>query len=77
LSGFAKRRNIVLTLLSDSNSAMIEAFDVLNETSAWAAGIAHPIIFVTDPNGVITHRFSRWDYSVRPEIDDVLRALKN
>ena len=55
---------------------MIEAFDVLNENASWAAGIAHPAIFVTDAKGVITHRFSKEDYSVRPEIDDVLAALK-
>lgn len=55
---------------------MIEAFDVLNEGSAWAAGIAHPAIFATDPKGVIAYRFSEKEYSVRPEIDDVLEALK-
>lgn len=76
LAGFAKRRNITLTLLSDSNSAIIKAFDVLNENTSWAAGIAHPIIFVTDAGGIITHRFSEDDYSVRPDIDPILGALR-
>ena len=56
---------------------MIEAFDVLNQDSSWHSGIAHPIIFVTDAKGVITHRFSEFDYTSRPDVDRVLKAVKN
>ena len=76
LAHFAKRRKVAFTLLSDSNTEIIEAFDVLNDGSSSHSGIAHPIIFVTDAKGVITHRFSGFDYSSRPDVEDVLEALK-
>lgn len=76
IAQFAKRRRIGFTLLADSFSEIIEAFDVLNNDSSWHSGIAHPIIFVTDPKGVITHRFSGFDYTSRPDVGDVLAALK-
>lgn len=76
LAGFAKRRKVAYPLLADSNTEIIEAFDVLNDGSSFHSGIAHPIIFVTDPKGVITHRFSGFDYSSRPDVDDVLDAIK-
>lgn len=76
LAGFSRRSKVSYPLLSDSNTEIIEAFDVLNDGSSFHSGIAHPIIFVTDPKGVITHRFSGFDYSSRPDVDDVLDALK-
>ena len=76
LAHFAKRRKVAFTLLSDSNTEIIEAFDVLNDESTFHSGIAHPIIFVTDAKGVITHRFSEFDYSSRPDVSDVLEAFK-
>jgi len=66
--------------LSDSSAAIIEAFDVLNENFAAGSagyGIPHPIIFVIDANGVITHRFSEADYADRPDIGSVLKAIGN
>ena len=76
LAHFAKRRKVAFTLLSDSNTEIIEAFDVLNDESTFHSGIAHPTIFVTDAKGVITHRFSEFDYSSRPDVSDVLEAFK-
>lgn len=79
LTRFARRQKIDLTLLSDKDSRLIKAFDVLDNSVAESApwyGLARPIIFVIDPKGVITHRFSNIDYQTPPEPDDVLNALR-
>lgn len=67
-----------MTLLSDDGSAIIKAFDVLNKSFAESSpdhGIAYPIIFISDSQGKITHRFSGLNYTIRPEIDDVIKAI--
>lgn len=79
LDEFARRHRSRLTLLADPESEMIRAFGVLNDRfppGSPGHGIAHPIIFVIDPNGVITHRFSKEDYELRPEVEIVLDALQ-
>ena len=43
--------------------------------SSWC-GVVLPIIFVVDKEGVIRHRFSKRDYSNRPEVDVILDVLK-
>lgn len=79
LTRFARSRKIGFTLLADKGSALIKAFDVLDhsapEGSAWY-GLARPIIYVVDPKGKITHRFSGSNYTVRPSPDEVLQALR-
>ncbi|NKB57620.1 MAG: redoxin domain-containing protein [Alphaproteobacteria bacterium] len=79
LTSFAKRRNIGFKLLADSDAAIIKAFDVVNESfpkdAPWY-GVAVPIIFVTNAEGVITQRFSEVPYSNRPKIDLVLNAIR-
>ena len=79
LRRFANRHDIAYTLLSDPDSEIIQAFDVLNERHApgsFAYGIAHPIIFVIDPGGIVRHRFSEEVYSVRTDHDVVVQALR-
>lgn len=78
LARFAKRRDIRFTLLSDPNSEAIQAFDVLNEDfppKSAGYGIARPVIFVVDSNGVIKGRFSESNYRERPDMDTVLNTL--
>lgn len=78
LAGFAHQRDIGMTLLSDKGSAIIKAFDVLNESFAEGSpdhGIAYPIIFISNADGVITHRFSGLNYTIRPDIDTVSKAI--
>ena len=80
LRRFAGRRKIGYTLLSDPDSEIIRAFDLLNERyrpGSYAHGVPHPAIFVVDPDRTITHRFSEETYRNRPEIDVVLDALRN
>ncbi len=79
LARFAAGRDIAFTLLADEKSAIIEAFGMIDERyppgSPWH-GLARPITFVIDANGVITHRFSSRDYRDRPSVESVLKALR-
>ena len=66
-------------MLSDPRSEIIGAFGVLDRTIAPGSpgyGIARPIIFAIDADGVIRHRFSKSDYTIRPDIDSVLETLR-
>ncbi len=79
LQRFAGRRKISYTLLSDPESSVIRAFDLLNEQyrpGSRAHGVPHPAVFVIDPDGVVTHRFAETRYSRRTEIDIVLESLR-
>ncbi len=79
LARFAKRRKIGFTLLSDPKSEIIRAFGLLNKRHAPGSayhGISHPMILTIDPKGVVRARFSETDYSQRPDIDAVLRAVR-
>jgi len=75
LADFGTRRSIGFTMLSDPKSTIIRAFDVL-DTRYSGFAIAHPIVFVIDPHGVIRHRFSASHYTERPEIDVILETLR-
>ncbi len=76
---FAADRGIGYTLLADRKAEIISAFGLINEqfprSSRWY-GIALPMMFVIDPKGVITHRFSSTNYRERPDPGMVLRALR-
>ncbi len=56
LARFAAANNIAYTLLADEKAAIIGAFGLIDEqfprASPWY-GIAHPAIFVIDPQGVV------------------------
>ncbi len=78
LKRFAGRRNISYTLLSDPESVVIRAFDLLNEQyrpGSRAHGVPHPAIFVIDPDGVVMHLFAEQTYSRRTLIDLVRESL--
>jgi peroxiredoxin len=79
LTRFSKRRKIGFTLLSDPDSAIIRAFDLLNNDfppGQPGHGLSLPLMFIIDAKGIITHRFSDPDYSWRPAIDTVLKAIR-
>lgn len=80
LATFAKRYDIGFKLLADADASVIKAFGVVNESFPknvpWY-GVAVPIIFVTNAEGVITRRFSEVPYTNRPKIDLVLNAIRN
>lgn len=78
LAEFAKKDMIDYPLLSDTDSATIEAFGILNkdmEEGSRFYGIPHPAVYVVAPDGTVTHRFSEEGYKERPEVDEVAEAL--
>lgn len=76
---FARRHKIAFTLLADEKVEIIEAYDMANpqyeKGSAWY-GIAQHAIFVIDPKGTLTHRFTTDDYRDRPSPEAVLAVLQ-
>ena len=76
---FAQAENIAFTLLADKKVEIIEAFSMTNprypKGSSWY-GIAVPAVFVIDPKGIITHRFTTTNYRDRPSPEAVLDALR-
>jgi hypothetical protein len=68
LAEFAKRRSITYPLLSDNDSQVIRAFDLLNEEfpkdHVWF-GIPHPGTYVLNPQGVVTAKYFEADYRER------------
>lgn len=79
LARLGKRAKITYPMLSDSGSAIISAFGLLAENyppGSFYYGVPHPAIIVIDAEGTVSHRFSEGDYTDRPDIDTVLKALK-
>ena len=78
LARFARDRGIEFPLLSDSKSEIIHAFGLRNERyrpGSPAYGIAHPMLFVIDGQGIVRRRHAGRNYRERPEPDVVLDGL--
>ena len=75
LARFAKRLSLKFRILSDPKRVLIQAFDALDKAAGY--DLPHPIIFVIDPIGTITHRFSPKYYTERPAVQEVLQALRS
>ena len=78
LAEFAARRSITFPLLSDSGSAIIKQYGILNTTVAAASpqyGIPFPGTFIVDAKGVVTSRHFETAYQERDTITSVLVKL--
>lgn len=78
LSQFAERRGINITLLSDPDSAAIDAFGLRNEgykDNPKAYGAPHPAIFIVSPAGEIRAKLYEENYKDRPPASAVLDAI--
>lgn len=86
LSEFSLDRGIDLTLLSDPDSAMVDAFGVRDPMYAdpehFAWGVPYPVTFVLGPDGVILAKFwhepglgQEGGYRSRIDTNDVLTVL--
>lgn len=78
LARFAAKHDAAIPLLSDPDSATIDALGIRNETvaeSSPAYGIPHPVVFVVAPDGTIQAKLWREDYKERPPLDEILAAL--
>ena len=75
LKRFSDRAHITFPLLSDSDSAIIRRYGILNETVAKnnsAYGIPHPGIYVLDHRGIVTGKYFQEDYRVRDTSASIL-----
>jgi peroxiredoxin len=81
LADFAKRRRVMFPLLSDSGSATIKRFGILNttipESDAETYGIPFPGTFMVNPQGVVTARFFEPAYEERNTAGSILVRLGN
>src|SRR5579872_138187 len=76
LKSFADRRNIEFPLLSDPDSSLIRAYDVLNsEGVGQNKGMARPGYFFIDTTGVIREKFFEAKYRERLTGNSVLSKL--
>ena len=68
LKRFAASRGITFPLLSDSGSAVIRRYGIVNEQQepgSRSYGVPHPGTFIVDRNGVVTARFFEDAYQER------------
>jgi hypothetical protein len=78
LADFAARRGITFPLLSDTGSAVIRKYGILNTTVPTANatyGIPFPGTFILDARGVVTSRHFETAYQERDTITSVLVKL--
>ena len=79
LADFSKRRGITFPLLSDTGSAIIKEYGILNTTvpssNQLQFGIPFPGTFLLDRRGVVTSRFFEAAYQERDTISSVLVRL--
>ena len=75
LKSFADRQHITYPLLSDPNSKIIRAFDILNETTkpgTLAYGIPYPGVYIVDAEGRVVSKYFEDDYRERVSTADIL-----
>lgn len=76
LNSFSERRKIEFPLLSDPDSKVIEAYDVLNaEATGQNKGMARPGYFFIDTSGVIREKFFEVKYRERLTGNNVLSKI--
>ena len=78
LALFAERRDIDIALLSDPDSAAIDAFGLRNENYAdnpKVYGVPHPVVFVVSPDGEIQAKLYQESYKDRPAIEAILDEI--
>ncbi len=75
LKDFADRQHITYPLLSDTDSKIIRAFGILNETvkqGTSAFGIPYPGVYVVDVQGKVIAKYFEDDYADRVSTADIL-----
>jgi hypothetical protein len=78
LKNFADRKQITYPLLSDSDSKIIRAFGILNETvpaNSRGYGIPNPGTYVVDPSGKVVAKFFEDDFKERTPALEILDRL--
>lgn len=75
LEKFATDKGITYPLLSDSDSAVIKSFGILNkESSDRTAGIPYPGTYLIDSEGIIRAKLFLDGYKERHATDELIRV---
>ena len=81
LADFSTRRGITFPLLSDTGSATIKRYGILNttvpETNQQTYGIPFPGTFMLNARGVVTSRFFEQAYQERSTVGSIMARLGN
>jgi len=75
LKNFADRQHIEYPLLSDPESKIIRAFDILNDTvkpGTFSYGIPYPGVYILDAQGKVEAKYFEDDYKDRVATADIL-----
>jgi AhpC/TSA family/Disulphide bond corrector protein DsbC len=75
LKSFADRQHITYPLLSDPDSKIIRAYDILNETTKPGSppyGIPYPGVYVVDAQARVVSKYFEDDYKDRVSTADIL-----
>ena len=75
LKNFTDRQHIAYALLSDPESKIIRAFDILNETTkpgTFTYGIPYPGIYIVDVQGKVVSKYFEDDFRNRVSTADIL-----
>jgi hypothetical protein len=75
LKTFADRQHITYPLLSDPDSKIIRAYDILNETTkpgTLTYGIPYPGVYIVDAHGKVVSKYFEDDYKDRVSTADIL-----
>lgn len=78
LKKFKKRRSISFPLLSDPESEIIKAWDIMNpdyKRGHYAHGVPYPLIAFVSPDGTIQAKLYEQSYKDRPENELILERL--
>lgn len=76
LNAFAEKHNLDYPLLSDFNKEVSKAYDVLYENFLGLLGVSKRSVFVVDRDGTIRYRWVTEDAKVKPNFDEIRKALK-
>ncbi|HEY0969317.1 MAG TPA: peroxiredoxin family protein [Opitutaceae bacterium] len=72
------KHGLTFPLLSDAGSKTIDAYGIRNqEAKGRAVGVAHPVLFILDQQGVVRAKLMRDNYKERPEVDEIVATAKS
>lgn len=79
LAGFAKKFGVTYKMMSDRESAMIDAFKIRDpqyKEGSRAYGVPMPGIFVVDTKGVVQAKLAEDGYKVRPPSEAIIESVE-
>ena len=63
------------TILTDKDHSVIDRYGLFNPSESKRRPVPHPTAMVIDQDGIVRWKFTEVNYRVRPENEDILRAL--